>query len=51
MLTRETYQVSLYQSACHDNFLTPEAIMHLAFWQIYIYFFVMQMKACDFYNF
>ncbi len=48
MHTHETYQVSLDQSAFHNRFWTTEAIMDLAFWEIPVFFFVMQMKACHF---
>ncbi len=51
MHTHETYQVSFYQSACHNRFWAQEAIMDLAFWEICIDFFVMQMKHVAFTSF
>ncbi len=44
----DSYQVSLCQSSCHNRFWIPEAIMDLAFWEISVVYFVMQMEACDF---
>ncbi len=45
MHTHYTYQVSLYRSACHNHFWTPEAIMHLAFWEFFYSFFCYANKS------